>query len=103
MPPWRGSAPRRSSAVARLVFTAHLGGVAPRDPLELPGATIGEVLAQAFAAHRGLAHYVLDDQERLRKHVVIFADGRRLDPAGALAAAVSETSEIYVMQALSGG
>ena len=89
--------------MARLVFTAHLGGVAPKDEVEFPGATVGEVLAGAFAAHSGLAHYVLDDQGRLRKHVVIFADARRLDPLGALAAPVNESSEIYVMQALSGG
>ena len=86
-----------------LVFTAHLGGVAPKDEVEFAGATVGEVLAAAFAVHSGLAHYVLDDQGRLRKHVVIFADGRRLDSAGALASRVDENSEIYVMQALSGG
>jgi hypothetical protein len=87
----------------RLVFTSHLGGVAPKDETEFPGATVGAVLAQAFAAHPGLGHYILDDQGRLRKHVVIFADSRRLDRATALAAPVGAESEIYVMQALSGG
>lgn len=87
----------------RLVFTSHLGGVAPKDEVEFPGATVGEVLAAAFVAYPGLVHYILDDQGRLRKHVVIFADSCQLDRAGALAAPVSEASEIYVMQALSGG
>jgi sulfur-carrier protein len=83
----------------KLIFTSHLGGIAPEGERTYPGATIGRVLAGAFAEHPGLRHYVLDDQGRLRKHVVIFADGR---PA-ALTDETAEHSEIYVLQALSGG
>jgi sulfur carrier protein ThiS len=46
---------------------------------------------------------VLDDQRRLRRHVVIFVDGERVPPEAALQRAVGEDSEIYVLQALSGG
>jgi hypothetical protein len=87
----------------RIVFTSHLGGVAPQGEPEFPGGTVGEALNAAFAAHPGLAHYIVDDQGRLRKHVVIFEGDRRLDGATALAAPVGDASEIYVLQALSGG
>jgi sulfur-carrier protein len=46
---------------------------------------------------------VLDDQGELRKHVFIFVDGRRIADRVKLTDAVGETSEIYVMQALTGG
>jgi hypothetical protein len=84
----------------RLIFTNHLDGIAPAGEPEFPGETVGEVLAAAFAEHPGLEHYILDDQGRLRKHVIIFIDNIR---TRALATAVEETSEIYVLQALSGG
>jgi molybdopterin synthase sulfur carrier subunit len=84
----------------RLIFTSHLDGIAPAGEPEFPGRTVGEVLAAAFAEHPGLQHYILDDQGRLRKHVIVFVDNTR---TRALATAVAETSEIYVLQALSGG
>lgn len=87
----------------RLIFTSHLGGVAPLDEPAFPGATVGDVLSGAFAAHDGLQHYILDDQGRLRKHVIIFADNRQLDRDTFLSEPVGEDSEIYVLQALSGG
>ncbi len=89
--------------MARLVFTSHLGGIAPQGEPQFPGSTVGAVLAACFAAHPGLAHYVLDDQGRLRKHVHVFAGNRRLDAAAALATPVADADEIYVLQALSGG
>lgn len=87
----------------RVIFTSHLGGLVPEGEALFAGGTVGEVLGAAFAAYPGLRHYVLDDQERVRKHVVIFHGDVRLGNAGALAAPVSDTSEIYVLQALSGG
>ena len=84
----------------RLIFTNHLNGIAPAGEPEFPGKTVGEVLAAAFAEHSGLQHYILDDQGRLRKHVIVFVDNTR---TRSLATPVAETSEIYVLQALSGG
>lgn len=89
--------------MARLIFTSHLDGLAPAGEPEFAGASVGEVLDACFAAHPGLRHYILDEQGRLRKHVIIFADNRNLDRGTALAEPVSQKSEIYVMQALSGG
>jgi hypothetical protein len=87
----------------RVIFTSHLGGLVPQGEAVFAGETVGEVLAGAFSVWPGLRHYILDDQERVRKHVVIFLGNVRLVNAGALAAPVSDTSEIFVLQALSGG
>ena len=50
-----------------------------------------------------LRSYVLDEQGRVRRHVNIFLDGRMVADKARLAEAVRPTSEIYVLQALSGG
>lgn len=62
-----------------------------------------EVLDNVFADNPQARGYVLDDQAALRKHMAIFVDGRMIRDRALLADAVSETSTIYVFQALSGG
>lgn len=89
--------------MARVEFTAHLRELAPKGPTEVPGETVAAVLANLFDDHARLKGYILDDHDRLRKHVCIFVDGDRLIGADALEAKTDDTSEIYVMQALSGG
>jgi hypothetical protein len=46
---------------------------------------------------------VLDERGVLRKHMTIFVDGRQLADRDGLSDRVEPRSEIYVMQALSGG
>jgi hypothetical protein len=46
---------------------------------------------------------VLDDQGRLRQHVNIFIDGVMIKDRNHLSDPFQENSEIYIMQALSGG
>jgi hypothetical protein len=46
---------------------------------------------------------VLDDRGAIRKHVCIFADGRRLHRDATLNHPIKPNSDVYVMQALSGG
>jgi sulfur carrier protein ThiS len=89
--------------VARVNFTAHLAQVGPREEERVSGPTVIAVLDRIFARYPRLESYVLDDQRRLRRHVVIFVDGERVPPEAALQRAVGEDSEIYVLQALSGG
>lgn len=46
---------------------------------------------------------MLDEHGRLRKHVVVFVDGTMVADRVALTDAVGPDSEVFVMQALSGG
>ncbi|MGE3143078.1 MAG: MoaD/ThiS family protein [Hyphomonadaceae bacterium] len=89
--------------MAHVAFTEHVAKVAPGAAGIYPGATLRDVLGAAFAAHPLLKSYLLDDQARLRKHIAVFIDGVRVPGAKALDAAVDVETEIYVMQALSGG
>ncbi len=67
------------------------------------GNTVGGVLQQAFAKYPSLRSYVLDDHGIVRHHVAIFVDGISIRNKALLQAPVQEHSEIYIMQALSGG
>jgi len=89
--------------MAQVCFTAWLREYAPKGPVSAAGATVGEALAAVFSDEPQLRGYVLDDQGRLRKHVCIFADGVRLKHDAALAYRIGPASQLYVMQALSGG
>ena len=62
-----------------------------------------EVLDDVFRQNPQLRGYVLDDLGHLRKHVVVFIDGEMIEDRTALSDTVAPTSELFVMQALSGG
>lgn len=83
-------------------FTSHLRHVAPPEPVEAAGATVAEVLADVFARHPAVRGYVLDDQDRIRLHIAVFVDGLHVRQ-NILSAPVGTGSEVYVLQALSGG
>lgn len=84
-------------------FTAHLDGVAPPEAMTVDGHTVREALEQVFAAHPRLKNYVLDDQDRQRKHVAIFIDSELRRGDGVLESPVLAKTDIHVLQALSGG
>jgi molybdopterin synthase sulfur carrier subunit len=87
----------------RVVFTRNLLRHLPAPPVEAPGDTVRAVLDAVFATNPRLRGYVLDDQGRLRQHVVVFVDGELIRDRLTLADPVAERSEVAVMQALSGG
>jgi len=66
---------------------------------EVAGTNLAEALGQLFAREPALRAHLLDEDGSIRHHVLIFVDGTR---AG-LSAAVKATSEIRVLQAVSGG
>jgi hypothetical protein len=67
------------------------------------GASARAALDAYFVRHPAVRSYVLDEQNCLRKHVVVFIDGRQLRDRSSLSDPVADDSELYVMQALSGG
>ena len=87
----------------RVVFTSHLKRHLDCPDQIKPGASVSAVLEHVFEENPPLRGYVLDDANRLRKHVVIFVDGEMIRDRERLSDPVGEQSEIYVMQALSGG
>ena len=89
--------------MAAIHFTPSLRRHLVVESAEVQGRTVSEALAAVFRDNPALRSYVLDDQGRLRTHVVIYVDGRPVRDRVALADAVAEGAEIHVMQALSGG
>ena len=89
--------------MARVVFTPNLQRHVTCPPADVPGRTVREVLDAAFATNPRLRGYVLDEQGALRKHMIVFVDGNQITDRDHLSDPVRPTSEVYVMQALSGG
>ena len=87
----------------RISFTPNLERHLSAPTVEADGATVREVLDRVFADNPRLGRYILDDQRRLRQHVVVFVDGEQVRDKADLSDAVPPGSEVYVMQALSGG
>ena len=87
----------------RVVFTANLQRHVACPECTVTGDTVRAALQEVFALQPQVRGYVLDDQGHLRRHVFIFVDGKRVRDSVYLAEPVAEASEIYVMQALTGG
>jgi molybdopterin synthase sulfur carrier subunit len=87
----------------RVVFTSNLQRHVNCPEAQVAAGTVGSALAQVFAAQPQARGYVLDEQGHLRKHVAVFVDGQRVRDRERLSDPVGEASEIYVLQALTGG
>jgi hypothetical protein len=67
------------------------------------GASLGDALESAFAQYPQIRGYVVDDQGAVRHHVAVFVDGVAVADKANLQVPVRQSTEIYIMQALSGG
>lgn len=87
----------------RVVFTSNLQRHVNCPETEVAAGTLRTVLAQVFAAQPQARGYVFDEQGHLRRHVTVFIDGRRVRERERLDEVVGASSEVHVMQALTGG
>jgi len=91
-----------ASALARWLpdaATRPAGEVA----VDVEGTNLREVLGGVFERYPALRGYVVDEQGCVRHHVAVFVDGDSIRDKRNLSQAVGARSEVYVMQALSGG
>jgi hypothetical protein len=89
--------------MARIVLTQQLQRFTWVPEIEADASTLAEALEASFAANPQLRGYVLDEQGHLRKHVAVFIDGQMVRDRKNLSCPLAPTSEVYVLQALSGG
>lgn len=82
---------------------SHLQSFVNCEPVEVAGSDVKSALTAALAGRGQLRSYILDDQGRLRRHVMLFVDGQMVIDRVGLSDPVKGNSEVYVMQALSGG
>ena len=89
--------------MARVIFASALRRHVGSLPAVAAGASVRDVLNAVFADNELARGYVLDDQAALRKHMAIFVNGNQIRDRVHLSDPVDERSEVYVIQALSGG
>lgn len=87
----------------RISFTSNLKRHLACPTAEVPGATVADALDRVFADNPRLRSYLLDDQGRLRKHVVIYVNQQPVRDRHRLSDCVNGADEIFVFQALTGG
>jgi len=71
-----------------------------RAEVEADGATLAAVLVDLDRQFPGLRFRVIDEQDRVRRHIILFVGGERQDE---LAAAIPAGSDLQIVGALSGG
>ena len=89
--------------MARVAFTANLQRHIDCPLQTAPGQSVRAVLEHVFAAQPRLRSYILDDQDRVRKHVAIYVNGERIADRERLSDSIDDDDELFVFQALSGG
>jgi len=89
--------------MARVEFTDNLQKHLPCPPTRAAGDTVRAVLDAVFEDNAPLRSYLLDDQDRLRKHVNIFINGDAVTDRQTLSDPVTDKDRLFVFQALSGG
>jgi sulfur-carrier protein len=68
--------------------------------VEADGATLGEVLADLDRRYPGLRFRMIDEQDRLRRHMRVFVQGQAVHD---LAQPLRPEDDVNIVQALSGG
>ena len=89
--------------MADVAFTPNLQRHVECPRRDAPGSTVREVLEGVFADNPRLRGYIVDERGALRRHMVVFVDGRQISDRERLSDRVGPRSDVYVMQALSGG
>jgi len=90
--------PRRGTRV--IVPTQLRGYTAGASEVTAAGATLAEVLVDLDRQFPGFRFRVIDEQDRVRRHVIIFVGGERCDDLGAR---VPAGADVQIVGALSGG
>ncbi|MGH7072273.1 MAG: MoaD/ThiS family protein [Acetobacteraceae bacterium] len=88
-------------APVRVHLPAPLRALFPSAPaeLELPAATLAELIGGLDQRFPGMRDRLADSTPRIRRHINIFVDGERAP----LEASLRPGAEVFVMTAISGG
>ena len=90
--------------MANVNFTYALRRFFPEiKPEPVDAGDVAALLEKLETKYPGFQSYIVDDQGRLRKHVNIFVDGILIHDRIKLSDTLTKGSDVYIMQALSGG
>ena len=73
---------------------------AGKSEVEASGATVAEALVDLDRQFPGFRFRVIDEQDRVRRHIILFVGGERTEE---LSTVVPSGAELHIVGALSGG
>lgn len=68
----------------------------------IDGETVADAFEKLFARNDRMQQHILNDDGAVHSHLALFVDGQMID-RNELQMAINDKTEIFVMQALSGG
>lgn len=84
----------------KVVIPGALRSYTEKSETEASGATLAAALSDLDRAYPGIRFRIVDEQDRIRRHIRIFVNGAQ---ARDLAQPLAPADEIVIVQALSGG
>jgi len=89
--------------MATVRFTRNIQRHVECPTRDVTGLTLREVLDEYFRENERARGYVLDEQGKVRQHMVVFIDNEEIQDRERLTDRVEPNSVVDVIQALSGG
>jgi sulfur-carrier protein len=84
----------------RVLIPSALRSYTQTGHTEAQGATLAALLADLDRQYPGIRFRMVDEQERIRRHIRIFVNGAQVHD---LARPLATADEVVIVQALSGG
>jgi molybdopterin converting factor small subunit len=84
----------------KVLIPGALRSYTERSVTEAQGATLGAVLADLDRQYSGIRFRIVDEQERIRRHIRIFVNGGQVNE---LSRVLVDSDEVVIVLALSGG
>jgi molybdopterin synthase sulfur carrier subunit len=84
----------------KVLIPSALRSYTERGEAEASGTTLAAVLADLDSTYPGIRFRMIDEQDRIRRHIRIFVNGEQVRD---LSQPLNATDELIIVQALSGG
>jgi sulfur-carrier protein len=84
----------------KVLVPSALRSYTERAEAQASGETLAALLTDLDAQYTGIRFRMIDEQERIRRHIRIFVNGAQVHDLGHRLAA---SDEVVIVQALSGG
>ena len=84
----------------KVLIPSSLRSYTEQSEAEASGATLAAVLADLDCTYPGIRFRMIDEQDRIRRHIRIFVNDEQVRD---LSQPLNATDEVIIVQALSGG
>lgn len=85
----------------KVIVPSQLRGyTAGKSEVEAAGSTVADALADLDRQFPGFRFRVIDEQDRVRRHIILFVGGERTED---LSTVIAPGAELHIVGALSGG